>query len=292
MTAIPWLYGTRIEDSVLRIENLFGLYELGSRMNELYAKASTSNELRDIAQTCQLALFGINYVRASNIVPLEAIKGPAEELFSAIEALTAAQYLKHNWDKNLNALTCTTLRQRITQFQYALSEELRQLPVYFVEPKGLLSIKILVGGASSAYRPLTRQHLDAQICTEIDEAGKCLAYSRTTACGFHILRSVEIAIKGYLHASTGALPPLRRRNWGEYITQLTAAGAGADLIDLLRILQKMRNPLMHPQDTLDVNDAINVFNISQSVTDALVDDVIAKSLETKLAASLAALPTI
>jgi hypothetical protein len=78
---------------------------------------------------------------------------------------------------------------------------------------------------------------------------RCLAFELPTSSGFHILRAVEIGIKGYLHAKAGSLPKMNQRNWGEYIRQLELASADSDLIDVLKVLKTKRNPLMHPQDS-------------------------------------------
>jgi hypothetical protein len=184
------------------------------------------------------------------------------------------------------------LRQRVQVFSIMLTEEVDQTHVYTLTDKGNLSIDKLVKGASSGYPPEVLAMIDSWIRKEIDEAGKCLACALYTSSGFHILRSVEIAIKGYVHAAKGSLPPVNRRNWGEYIDLLTNNGASASLIDLLRILKTKRNPLMHPQDRLEEDEAIDLLCICQAVTGALVKEVKSRSLEAQFASSLAILPTL
>lgn len=173
-----------------------------------------------------------------------------------------------------------------------INEELERVFAYRLTDKGNLSVAHLVNGAAGGYPASVRKHLNQAILDEIDDAGVCLACALNTACGFHILRSVEIAVKGYVHAATGALPAVNQRNWGEYIRVLQGAGAGTDLIDLLRILKTKRNPLMHPQDSLQEDEAIDLFCICQSVTGALVKEVAKRSLDAQFVASLALLATI
>lgn len=173
-----------------------------------------------------------------------------------------------------------------------INEELERIYAYQMSGKGNFSIDSLVNGASQGYPANVLSHLDDFVASEIDDAGLCLACGLYTACGFHIFRSVEIVIKGYVHAATGNLPPVNRRSWGEYISQLTNAGASSDVIDVLKILKTKRNPLMHPQDTLDESDAIDVFCLCQSVTSSLVRDIERRQLEQKFKASLVLLPTI
>jgi hypothetical protein len=109
---------------------------------------------------------------------------------------------------------------------------------------------------------------------------------------FHIIRSVEIGVKAYVHAAIGTLPPMTKRNLGEYISQLKTANAPINLIDLVAILKTKRNPLMHPQERLDEPQAIDIFCICQAVTATLIDAVKSKQLDAAFGASLALLPTL
>jgi hypothetical protein len=184
------------------------------------------------------------------------------------------------------------VRTAIDHFQSMLEKELGDLPLFCVEHKGNLDLGRLIVGASDGYATKAKLLIDDSIRREIDEAGRCLAFALPTATGFHILRAVEILLKAYVHAVTGSLPKLNNRNWGEYISQMTNAGTSSDVTDLLKILKAKRNPLMHPQDTLDIEDAIGVFCICQNVIETLTSEVSSKSLDVKLKASLAVLPTI
>ncbi len=182
------------------------------------------------------------------------------------------------------------LRRVIEGFSTTLIDELENTHNYVVTDKGNLSVARLVDGASKRYAPDVLSLLDTSITNEIDDAGRCLAFTQYTACGFHLLRSVEIAIKAYIHAANGSLP--KNRNWGEYIVCLETAKASKDLVDLVRILKAKRNPLMHPQDRLTEADAIDIFCICQAVTGVLIDDVKVQQLDSKFSASLAVLPTM
>jgi hypothetical protein len=185
------------------------------------------------------------------------------------------------------------IKDAVRGFEAMLEKELSDLPLFCVEDKGNLALPRLILAASEGYAPQALKLLDQFMKREIDEAGRCLAFDRPTACGFHILRAVEIGIKALLHANTGTLPRMGKRNWGEYIDQLHLTKAGStDLIDLLKILKTKRNPLMHPQDILETPDAIGIFCICQNVIETLTSEVTDKNLDGKFVASLALLPTI
>lgn len=186
----------------------------------------------------------------------------------------------------------TTLTKTLHGFSVSLQDELDRLPTFTVVKKGNLSIHSLVRGASDGYPKSVLELTDDFIANEINQAGKCLAFELPTSCGFHILRAVEIGIKGYVHAATGSLPRMNQRNWGEYIRLLENAGCGTDFIDVLKILKTKRNPLMHPQDNLETDEAVSLFCICQAGMEALVADVRKRTLEIKFKDSLKVLPTL
>ncbi len=123
------------------------------------------------------------------------------------EASTLLVNELRSWQRGeQDAVQLPALRQRVQYFATVLMEEMDRTHVYTATDKGNLSVDKLVEGASGGYPPVVLALLDKWMKDEIDAAGKCLAFTLYTACGFHILRSVEIGIKGYVHAATGTLP--------------------------------------------------------------------------------------
>jgi hypothetical protein len=60
---------------------------------------------------------------------------------------------------------------------------------------------------------------------------------------------------------------------------LKTSGASKQITDLLQIVKdNYRNPLMHPEDTLDVDEAISLFGLGQSVIEALYRDMLNRAL--------------
>jgi hypothetical protein len=184
------------------------------------------------------------------------------------------------------------LRRTVEGFAVSFQDELDRIAMFTVTPKGSLDIHRLVAGVSSCYPKEVLEMCDAFITEEIDHAGKCLAFELPTACGFHILRAVETGMKRYVHAATGALPKVNQRNWGEYIRVLNDTSAHPDVIDLLRVLKTKRNPLMHPSDNLEINDAIGLLCLCQAGIETLMADIRRRSMEIKFKESLALLPTL
>ena len=104
------------------------------------------------------------------------------------------------------------------------------------------------------------------------EAGKCLAYEVPTACGFHVFRVTESVLrKYYAHVTGGAAPP-KVRSLGVYVNALKATKKGDEKI--LAALKQMtdlhRNPLIHPETVLTVDEAIAIFGIARSAITAML----------------------
>ena len=180
----------------------------------------------------------------------------------------------------------------ITSFLTSLQDELDRIPAFTVTAKGNMDVRKLAAAMSKGFPESTLELLNDFVRNDIDHSGRCLAFDLPTSSGFHILRAVETCAKAYVHAATGTLPPMKNRNWGEYIFQLKNAGAHEDVADLLRILKAKRNPLMHPYDDLDVDEAISLLCMCQGGMDTIVEDLRRRSLEVKFKESLKALPTL
>jgi len=258
-------------------------YEIGFHIESLqWIKPDTPTATRQ--QIIEGAIHAVSAILSDNTLK-EIIPRSVGQLAQFLGELRSWQ-LGLRTDNDLPGL-----QHNLRCFSVILTEDIDRTYSYTLTSKGNLSIDNLVSGASNGYPERVRQHLDAFMIREIDEAGKCLACALCTACGFHILRAVEIGIKAYVHAATGSLPAVKQRNWGEYMRVLGGV-ASNDFIDLLKLLKAKRNPLMHPQDTLDQDDAIDLLCICQSVIGSLTSEIQSHSLSSQFAASLKALPNL
>jgi hypothetical protein len=203
-----------------------------------------------------------------------------------IKSFLVTRFLKPPEDvavpESITEFDANILRDQVHEFETLLDDELKRLPVYVLDEDkvGNFSIRKLLHGAANGYPKRTRDRLTLESRNEIDEAGKCLVYERSTAAGFHILRSVELTIRQYLLAIPGfVMPPLNRQNWGEYLKLLKDNGATREVTDHLHnIKDNYRNPLMHPEDSMDTDEAISIFAVAQSMNEMLITDMLKRSL--------------
>jgi hypothetical protein len=294
MFLFTWILCRFRKGDVRKLENIYAHYEAGMRMGAFRCTLRAKKEMdSDIATQALQCVQALDYLIAGNAVDIPRSKESAIKLRDSIQKLISGDpgVGQQKYGEFLNPYFTGPIRTDLDTFQIALSEELKLLPLFSVEEKGNLSTGRLVESASTGYAPRALSLLNDFMKQEIDEAGRCLAFGRPTACGFHILRAVEIGLKGYVLAATGALPKLNNRNWGEYIIQMSNAGASPSLIDFLKILKAKRNPLMHPMDNLEQEDAIGIFCICQNAIETLIAEIRSNGLEAKFTSALAALPT-
>lgn len=184
---------------------------------------------------------------------------------------------EHPMPDTVSEWEATNLREQVQEFETLLEDEVNRLPIFCLEDEkiGNFSVSKLLKGASNGVAERTKAHLTKRCIEEVDEAGKCLVFERSTAAGFHMLRSVELSIIQYLQAIPGfTMPPLNRQSWGEYLTLLKDHGAAREVTDhLYNIKDNYRNPLMHPQDSLELDDAVSLFGVVQSMNEMLIADM-------------------
>ena len=107
---------------------------------------------------------------------------------------------------------------------------------------------------------------------EIEECGRCLAFERYTAAGFHVLRAVEAEVRDYVCLVLQAEP--LKRDLGHFVDVLAKNQASDKLISSLNEIRRLdRNPLAHPEAWLDLDDAIGTINLSIAALTRLISDM-------------------
>ena len=107
---------------------------------------------------------------------------------------------------------------------------------------------------------------------EIRECGRCLAFERYTAAGFHMLRAFESEVRDYVCLVLQAEP--LKRDLG-YFTDVLARNQASDkLVSSLNEIRRLdRNPLIHPEASLDLDEAVGIVNLSIAALTRLIADM-------------------
>ncbi|MDB5610264.1 MAG: hypothetical protein JWP25_7164 [Bradyrhizobium sp.] len=103
--------------------------------------------------------------------------------------------------------------RRTTDIARTLRREFSSMKTFFIESSKEPYFNIEFGTFGSKF-----QTVFPSAVFEIDEAGKCHALGRTTACVFHLMRSMEIAIKA-IARSISIPDPVKdaEKNWGKIL---------------------------------------------------------------------------
>jgi hypothetical protein len=275
---LPFLFS--LESGVIS-PHTFNFYVFGCDVHPL-GEVDENDKVRDnprIIQIMRTVSLMAQYMKGNDFSK-KYLPSAGDKLF-AIRKLLNEKYLEPEDGGAIPEIVgeywAKRIREEVQQFETILEDELKKLPIFCCDDEaiGNFSVSKLLKGASNGYPEKTRKHLTQSCRDEIDEAGKCLVYERSTSSGFHILRSIELTIRQYLTAIPGfIMPPLNRQNWGEYLDLLKNNGAMKEVTDhLYNIKVNYRNPLMHPEDTLEMPEAVSLFGVAQSMNEMLIRDM-------------------
>jgi hypothetical protein len=159
-----------------------------------------------------------------------------------------------------------------SHLESALSVELaRRLQVYSITPVLGYDSDVLLSSGRATLPESTLKLISEDTKKGFDEATRCLVLKQPTAAGFLLLRSVEDVMHDYYHVISNGSPRPARRNMGDYIAALERiSDVSQTMLDVLRSIKNLRrNPLMHPERRLEMDDAIETFDIAKSSISAM-----------------------
>jgi hypothetical protein len=257
------------EVSVIRIDPYY-FYRLGLSLNpltELEAESPLQDAILDlyIARRTLEQLFDGFY-------PFRACVNAGHTLLENVERVIE----KYNADKTakLESYDAYRISSPLKEFQTVLVAEMRTLDTYHASQKALYSTQDLIERAEIVLPETIRGTVPEETINEIRAGGKCLAFELPTACGFHIVRATEAVIREYYQTVVGTVPKVKARNWGSYIKLLKDRGADGKITTVLeQIKDTYRNPIVHPEDVLEMEDAIILFGMAQGVIVSMMKDI-------------------
>jgi hypothetical protein len=180
---------------------------------------------------------------------------------------------------------CQILSRLLHAFEASLKIELNNLPTYVIEQTGIYRTDKLMSSAEQIFPPTVLDVIPQDVTDDFKKAGSCLAFDLFTACGFHAYRSLDAMLRQYyVHFAPDGADTPKRRDWGAFIGKLRdflrsppAKGNGrpnqrtVELID--RIRDEDRNPLMHPEQDLNKDEAIRAFELCKSTIMCMAMDM-------------------
>jgi hypothetical protein len=222
--------------------------------------------------------------QAASILELLLNQPKARLNESADAAITLLGQLRHiislhgnDSEATLSDADLQAFNLAVGVFDVSIALELNRAPIFYVTPKGVFDTRALITDASAVYEGY-RDRLPKAAVADTDQAGRCLAFALPTAAGFHIARATETVILKQM-AAFGCDPPNpSQRGWGTYIKLLKDKDADKRVLHHLGQIKDLhRNPLIHPEVTLTMPEALSLWSICSSAIQAMVADMERKS---------------
>lgn len=166
------------------------------------------------------------------------------------------------------------LKEALREFETVFAAELRVMPSYLVRRKGIYQTDMLIEHAEQAFTAEARKLLPDQAAKDFREAGRCIAFELPTAAAFHVMRVTESVLREY-HAIIKKLPPgTKSPDMAVCINEIKAAGGNKKVTAILDQIRDLhRNPTMHPDEFLSMDEALALFDVAKSAIAAMIAEI-------------------
>lgn len=213
-----------------------------------------------------LSNFNNNSVFASSVRTSRRL---ADKLISLIQEITQGD---PDPDREIDGFTIFQISNSFEQYKIALQAELEITPAFFVTQKGSHDTLSLLDDSVTLFPDSLRNKVPEALF-DVKEAGKAIAFDMPTACGYHLFRATESVVRRYYSVLTNNAPALKVRSLGVYVKMLRSSKNGDEkiLASLDQMTRLHRNPIIHPEIALSMDDALSIVGISRSVVTAMLD---------------------
>ena len=205
--------------------------------------------------------------------------------------MIAGPNLKVHGQETLNPYFSGPLRDALADFYGDLALELGSVPVYFATKKRGYDRDVLLNTAEELLDQSDLKYLSAFTIQDLRKAGACLMFDLFTASGFHSARAVESVARHYYElifgkeathiGGSGQPEPLglgalamelsdRFSNVKKAKTETGLLGSIANTLE--RIAKLYRNPIMHPEVTLNEKDSVRIFGETVNAISTMIED--------------------
>lgn len=255
---------------------LQSFYELGGHLANLENLTRLPRNVRWNAATLDAIAAALAGVVESKALPLLA--DAAKDLLQTLGILLDNFVPWEDACDPPNDDALVKIRGQITTFKSLLLPQWKRIHAYRVTARGLLDPAVLIEKPQDQFSEDQWGYVSDIARSDWNSACRCLAFDLPTASGFHVLRCVEAVALSYLD-KLGVPKPVHHRDLGSYLELLKQSGASPKKVEaghLIRLLY--RNPLMHPDDTLTLREAMNLLTVCGAIIQSLLDDMQSKGL--------------
>jgi hypothetical protein len=256
--------------------NLNIFYRFGAAISSLYANLSVNKKLWDIFAELYLAHEWLNGFRKETEESKSALKdsrAAAEAFLRAVQLLITN--MQHDVERTLTQMEVSALIVCKDQLENNFEREYRNLSVFTVTPKGLYDTRLLIEKGEEKFLETTRSVFNPRVIYDLQQSGKCLAFEVPTAMAFHVMRATESLIKKYYEVLAGKPWPYPQRDWGKYIAELEKfPDVNVVITGRLKEIKNLnRNPLIHPEEIVPMEEAPVIFDLCNGVIFYMAEEI-------------------
>lgn len=268
--------------------NLKVLYDLGKALSTI-SDIKEGDKQIDTWSTINHATLSLEkFLSEIKNVPMPKSRETAKNLYAFAKPLSKELFkaMEDNRNDTLTLEDHWKLIELRTSFEEELDHEVRIVNVFAIPDRDNYSITGLIDHGENVLPEGVRQAVTSFVRNEFHEAGKCIAFSLPTAAGIHLLRAVESVLRQYYDVISGGTPRPKKGNrrggaMSFYINEVERLGADPKAISALNQIKDLhRNPNMHPEDVMDMDEAIFLLGVVKSAIGWMVSDM--KKRETNL----------
>jgi hypothetical protein len=236
---------------------------------------------RSICGTLYIAEYALKELNHSTVyAPYLRSSSPfARDLLGHIQQQTNHEDL----DRTVQSHELWFIKSSFDEYKTALLAELGSLNSYFITQKGSHdTYSLLMYGESLFPSDIATKVPEAKF--DCCEAAKCLAFEVPTACAFHVFRAVESVLRRYYASATEGKAAPKSRNLGVYLAAMKQKNFGNPkvLAALKQLIDLHRNPLIHPEAVITVDEALAIIGISSSLMTAMLAELPSAQLTTTM----------
>lgn len=250
--------------------NVQYFYRLATALRPL-AEVKEGAKIEDIDFDLYVAKQELSHFLHNDLMPPETSFQAGMNLHNALEIVLEKDADTEDVLSLQEAYAITT---RLATFETVFAAEFERRDVYCVTRKGIYSTAELIDRSENAFSPAIRAKIPDAL-PDINQAGRCIAFELPTAAAFHIFRAIEAVSKQYVIVLCGDTPKATNQtSIGGHIKMLENTDADKRAIDALEKIRTLhRNPVMHPEQSLGMDEVLNLFGLAQSAIRSMVADM-------------------
>lgn len=228
------------------------VYNLGKALQQIHA-ITDEQTIADVLYAIYAAEQTLNGLLHGSIYSPVLITSRAS-CEKAIQELRTLQAVEDKTRK-IEPYERYIVQNKLKEFETVFSAEMDVANVFLITRKGGYNLADLI------FRPEVLFPSDLAIkvpeaIMDVQEAGRCLAFDLATAAAFHLHRVNESVVHRYFDAVANPADRPSSRNIGDYLAKLDSLKVGdAKVKSALKDLKDLhRNPIIHPEDSLESTD--------------------------------------